>query len=109
PALLGARPVRPEPGTLGWIPHRARRAAGPPWRGLWAPAPLHGDRDAAWAPGPHCRARATRLAPIDLALVPIGAYEPRWFMRDIHMNPAEAVQAHLDLGAAPSLALHFGP
>jgi|GEM_PF-2909749 len=51
---------------------------------------------------------AARLAPIDLALVPIGAYEPRWFMKDIHMNPAEAVQAHLDLGARRSIAMHFG-
>jgi L-ascorbate metabolism protein UlaG (beta-lactamase superfamily) len=44
----------------------------------------------------------------DLALLPIGAYEPRWFMKDIHMNPAEAVQAHLDLGAAQSIGMHFG-
>ena len=44
----------------------------------------------------------------DLALLPIGAYEPRWFMKDIHMNPAEAVQAHLDLGAARSIGMHFG-
>jgi L-ascorbate metabolism protein UlaG (beta-lactamase superfamily) len=44
----------------------------------------------------------------DLALLPIGAYEPRWFMKDIHMNPAEAVQAHLDLGATRSIATHFG-
>ena len=49
-----------------------------------------------------------RLAPIDLALLPIGAYEPRWFMQSVHMNPAEAVQAHLDLGAAGSIAMHFG-
>ncbi len=49
-----------------------------------------------------------RLAPIDLALLPIGAYEPRWFMRVVHMNPAEAVQAHLDLGAAVSVATHYG-
>jgi L-ascorbate metabolism protein UlaG (beta-lactamase superfamily) len=39
-----------------------------------------------------------RIGPIDLALLPIGAYEPRWFMKAVHMNPAEAVQAHLDLG-----------
>src|SRR2546426_10096468 len=45
---------------------------------------------------------------IDLALLPIGAYEPRWFMKDIHMNPAEAVQAHLDLAARQSIAMHFG-
>ena len=49
-----------------------------------------------------------RLGPIDLALLPIGAYEPRWFMQAIHMNPEEAVQAHLDLQAAQSLAMHFG-
>jgi L-ascorbate metabolism protein UlaG (beta-lactamase superfamily) len=49
-----------------------------------------------------------RFAPIDLALLPIGAYEPRWFMRDVHMNPAEAVQAHLDLDAARSIGMHFG-
>ena len=49
-----------------------------------------------------------RCGPIDLALLPIGAYEPRWFMRDVHMNPAKAVQAHLDLEARLSIAMHFG-
>src|SRR5258706_5912635 len=49
-----------------------------------------------------------RLGPIDLALLPIGAYEPRWFMQPIHMNPAEAVQAHLDLQASGSIGMHFG-
>jgi len=58
--------------------------------------------------GPHFREVAARLGPFDLALLPIGAYEPRWFMKDIHMNPAEAVQAHLDLAARRSLAMHFG-
>ena len=58
--------------------------------------------------GAHFRHIGERLGPIDLALLPIGAYEPRWFMKDIHMNPAEAVQAHLDLGARLSVAMHFG-
>jgi L-ascorbate metabolism protein UlaG (beta-lactamase superfamily) len=49
-----------------------------------------------------------RLGPIDLALLPIGAYEPRWFMQAVHMNPAEAVQAHLDLEASASVGMHFG-
>jgi L-ascorbate metabolism protein UlaG (beta-lactamase superfamily) len=49
-----------------------------------------------------------RCGPPDVALLPIGAYEPRWFMRDAHMNPAEAVQAHRDLGARRSIAMHWG-
>jgi L-ascorbate metabolism protein UlaG (beta-lactamase superfamily) len=43
-----------------------------------------------------------------LALLPIGAYEPRWFMEAVHMNPAEAVQAHLDLESRESVGMHFG-
>jgi len=58
--------------------------------------------------GAHFREIGSRLGPIDLALLPIGAYEPRWFMQDIHVNPAEAVQTHLDLGARRSIAMHFG-
>jgi L-ascorbate metabolism protein UlaG (beta-lactamase superfamily) len=49
-----------------------------------------------------------RLGPIDVALIPIGAYEPRWFMHAVHMNPAEAVQAHLDLGGPETIGMHFG-
>ncbi len=44
----------------------------------------------------------------DLALIPIGAYEPRWFMAPMHMNPAEAVAAHRDVGARRSAAMHWG-
>ena len=44
----------------------------------------------------------------DLALVPIGAYEPRWFMAPMHMNPAEAVATHRDVGARQSVAMHWG-
>jgi L-ascorbate metabolism protein UlaG (beta-lactamase superfamily) len=49
-----------------------------------------------------------RLGAPDLSLLPIGAYEPRWFMKDVHMNPAEALRAHRDLGSAHSIAMHFG-
>jgi N-acyl-phosphatidylethanolamine-hydrolysing phospholipase D len=49
-----------------------------------------------------------RFAPIDVAMLPIGAYEPRWFMRYQHMDPAEAYQAFLDLGARAMLPMHWG-
>ena len=48
-----------------------------------------------------------RLGAPRLALLPIGAYEPRQVMQAMHMNPAEAVQAHQDLGAQKSLAIHY--
>ncbi len=44
----------------------------------------------------------------DLALIAVGAYEPRWFMSTQHVNPAEAVQAHRDLGAKRSVGVHWG-
>ena len=44
----------------------------------------------------------------DLAAIPIGAYAPRWFMQIMHLDPAEAVQVHKDVGARRSLAIHWG-
>jgi L-ascorbate metabolism protein UlaG (beta-lactamase superfamily) len=49
-----------------------------------------------------------RLGAPDIAMLGIGAYAPRWFMQPIHMNPAEAVRAHRDLGARQSIGMHFG-
>lgn len=45
---------------------------------------------------------------LDLSLLPIGAYEPRWFMKDNHMNPEETVQVHLDIKSKMSVAMHYG-
>jgi L-ascorbate metabolism protein UlaG (beta-lactamase superfamily) len=58
--------------------------------------------------GSHWRDIRARLGPPGIALLPVGAYEPRWFMAAAHMNPAEAVQAHHDLGAHRSVGMHFG-
>lgn len=49
-----------------------------------------------------------KLGSPDLALLPIGAYEPRWFMKNAHINPEEAVWAFQDLGAARAIGIHFG-
>ncbi len=49
-----------------------------------------------------------RLSPIRLAILPIGSYEKRWFMRNQHMNPDDAVKAHLALKAKQSVGIHFG-
>lgn len=48
-----------------------------------------------------------RLGAPDLAMLPIGAYEPRWFMKGSHLGPDEALLAHRDLGAKRSLGMHF--
>ena len=49
-----------------------------------------------------------RFGPIDVALMPIGAWAPRWIMEWQHMDPGEAVQATLDLGARHMLGMHWG-
>jgi L-ascorbate metabolism protein UlaG (beta-lactamase superfamily) len=64
--------------------------------------------DSAYGDGVHFRSARERHGPFRLAILPIGAYEPRWFMRDQHMNPAEAVQAFIDCGAESALAHHYG-
>lgn len=47
------------------------------------------------------------LGPFDTAMIPIGAYKPRWFLRAIHCNPAEAVKIHLDVKAKQTVAMHW--
>jgi N-acyl-phosphatidylethanolamine-hydrolysing phospholipase D len=56
----------------------------------------------------HFAARHGAGRGFDLALLPIGAYEPRWFMSAQHVDPAEAVRIHGDLGAERSIGIHWG-
>jgi L-ascorbate metabolism protein UlaG (beta-lactamase superfamily) len=58
--------------------------------------------------GPHFAQIRERFGSPHLALLPIGAYEPRWFMSPVHMAPEEAVRAHEILGAGTSVAIHHG-
>jgi N-acyl-phosphatidylethanolamine-hydrolysing phospholipase D len=48
------------------------------------------------------------LGVIDLALIPIGAYAPRWFMQWYHVNPQEAVNIHRDVKSKKSIGMHWG-
>jgi L-ascorbate metabolism protein UlaG (beta-lactamase superfamily) len=58
--------------------------------------------------GDHFAQIRARFGAPRLALLPIGAYEPRWFMSPVHMAPDEAVRAHAILGARTSIAIHHG-
>jgi L-ascorbate metabolism protein UlaG (beta-lactamase superfamily) len=64
--------------------------------------------DTGYGEGATFREVRERFGAPRLSLLPIGAYEPRWFMKPMHMNPEEAVQAHLHLGSRTSLAIHHG-
>jgi len=58
--------------------------------------------------GPHFREIRDRFGSPRLALLPIGAYRPEWFMSRVHMSPEEALRAHEILGAGTSVGIHFG-
>ena len=58
--------------------------------------------------GPHFEKTFKLLGPPMLAMLPIGAYAPRWFMKEMHINPEEAIMAHRDLKARQSIGMHFG-
>lgn len=49
-----------------------------------------------------------RYAPIKTALIPIGAYIPRWFMSPVHVDPVQGIQIHKDVKAEFSIGMHFG-
>lgn len=101
--------------TITFTPalHWSNRGGGTLNTSLWGGFYLNSDFQSLYFAGdsgygPHFHEIHHRLGPPDLAILPIGAYEPRWFMRTMHMNPAEAVQAHLDLKARRSLGMHYG-
>jgi len=64
--------------------------------------------DTGFGGGRHFRRVSARHPSVDVALLPIGAYEPRWFMASNHMNPADAVRAFQILRARSALGYHWG-
>ena len=64
--------------------------------------------DTGYGEGHHFREARTQHGPFRFAILPVGAYEPRWFMRNQHMNPDDAVKSFSDLGAEMALGHHYG-
>jgi N-acyl-phosphatidylethanolamine-hydrolysing phospholipase D len=57
---------------------------------------------------PHFKQTGEKFGGFDLAAIPIGAYEPRWFMSKHHMSPEESVDTHIDIRSKKSVAIHWG-
>jgi len=83
-------------------------------RSLWMGFSVEGPEAGRWyfagdtGFGKHFAETGAARGPFRLALLPIGAYGPRWFMGPIHMDPDQAVQAHQALGSQLSVGVHFG-
>ena len=93
--------------------HRSGRGIGDQMKTLWGSFVLKTSAGNIYFAGdtgygPHLRQAGTDYGPFALSLLPIGAYDPRWFMADVHLNPEEAVKAHQDLRSRQSIAMHFG-
>lgn len=56
----------------------------------------------------HYKRTHAKFGPVDIAFLPIGAYAPREMFKEIHLNPEEAVLAHLELEADLSIGMHYG-
>ncbi len=63
--------------------------------------------DSGYGHGDNFRAAKEKFHSFRLAILPIGAYDPRWFMAYQHMNPEESVKALEDLGSPPFLPIHY--
>jgi L-ascorbate metabolism protein UlaG (beta-lactamase superfamily) len=94
-----------------WSARRAGDRRMALWCGFVVRTPdhlLYNVGDTGYGDGAIFREVRTRYGAPDVAIVPIGAYEPRWFMRDQHVNPDEAVRIMLECGAEQALGVHWG-
>jgi L-ascorbate metabolism protein UlaG (beta-lactamase superfamily) len=106
----------PRPGcTIHCVPafHFSSRGIGDRNRSLWCGYMIESEQRLIYfagdtAFGPHFGWIRERFGSPDLALLPIGAYQPRWVMSSVHMSPEEAIGAHKILQARISIAIHHG-
>jgi L-ascorbate metabolism protein UlaG (beta-lactamase superfamily) len=103
--------------TIHCVPtqHWSARGTRDRMHALWSSFVITGPRhtvyligDTGFGDGGTFQQVASRFPSIDLAWMPIGAYEPQWFMRDQHMNPSEAVQAFGIVKPRRALGHHWG-
>ena len=101
--------------TITFAPaqHWSSRSPGSRNTRLWGSFYLTGKKHTAYFAadtgfGDHFAMIRERLGAPGIAMIPIGAYEPRWFMHPQHMNPEEAAKAHVILGATKSVGIHWG-
>ena len=81
------------------------------WAGFWLDTPAGSvwfAGDTGYGDGAIFRDIRARHGSPDVALIPIGAYAPRWFMAAQHVDPAEAVRIFADVGAGRALGIHWG-
>ena len=107
--------TRVGPVKITFVPsqHWSRRGLFDTNRTLWGGFVIEGSRatiyhsgDTAWFDG--FKEIGARFPGIDAALLPIGAYDPPWFMETMHLNPEQALHAFQDLGARTFVAMHWG-
>lgn len=99
--------------TMTPAQHGSQRGLGDRNAVLWGGFVLKGPSGSVFFAGdtgfaPHFAEIRQRLGAPTVALLPIGAYQPRWFMQNIHLDPTDAVRAHQVLGAQHSLGIHWG-
>lgn len=63
--------------------------------------------DTAYAEGINFKKIRSEFGDLKLAILPMGSYEPRWFMKNVHMNPEDFVLAHVDLGMPATIPTHY--
>ncbi|MFQ6610396.1 MAG: MBL fold metallo-hydrolase [Fidelibacterota bacterium] len=93
--------------------HFSGRGFGDRFKTLWCSWAVLGKRARFWFAGDtgyfsRFRTIGEKYGPFDLSAIPIGAYEPRWFMNPMHVTPDQAVMIHQDIHSRQSIGIHWG-